>query len=69
MEFCFFLQRNLSLCLTIEECWDADPEARPSASCLLNRMRLRMSQTTTMVDYGVGFGCEMDPDSAISRLG
>ncbi|OQV16684.1 Activin receptor type-2B [Hypsibius exemplaris] len=31
--------RSAGLCQTIEECWDADPEARPSASCLLNRMR------------------------------
>lgn len=41
--------RGSQMCSTIEECWDADPEARPSASCLSNRMR-SLSPDVTYVD-------------------
>ena len=27
------------LCITIEECWDRDPDARLSAHCVLNRLK------------------------------
>ena len=41
-------------CDTIEQCWDKDPEGRLTASCVAERIKYCMKNTSNVTDSGVG---------------